>query len=84
MELWEEFEERNTAEARFAAALDRPELLMQNCHNEEGAWHEFGLSRNEVSDKQTIVEQGSKRLWESTFLRRGKGLLPERKNDTGS
>ncbi|MEJ2725886.1 MAG: HD domain-containing protein, partial [Deltaproteobacteria bacterium] len=36
--LWEEFEARKTAEARFAAALDRVQPVLQNYHTQGEIW----------------------------------------------
>lgn len=63
--LWEEFEARRTAEARFAAAIDRLEPIMQNALTAGYAWKAHDISRSQVMGKnRPIVEAGSKRLWE--------------------
>src|SRR3546814_2405498 len=36
--LWEEFEARETADARFARALDRVQPMLHNFHTEGGTW----------------------------------------------
>jgi len=73
MSLWEEFEAGNTAEARFAAALDRLEPMMQNALTAGHAWKEHGVRKSQVVGKnRPIVEAGSKRLW-----RLAEGLLDE-------
>ncbi len=64
-ELWEEFESRETPEARFAAALDRLEPILQNAHVENNAWMQHGIRKSQVlgANKKKIKE-GSPRLWE--------------------
>lgn len=64
-ELWEEFETRETPEAKFAAALDRLEPILQNAHVENNAWMQHGIRKSQVlgANKKKIKE-GSLRLWE--------------------
>jgi putative hydrolases of HD superfamily len=81
-ELWEEFEQRKTPEARFAAALDRLEPLMQNAHTEGCTWKKHGIKRDQVIRKnKPILTAGSEELW--TFVEAlleesaQKGYFPE-------
>jgi putative hydrolases of HD superfamily len=43
--LWEEFVARETAEARFAAALDSLVSVIANAHTDGGSWRENGIPR---------------------------------------
>jgi 5'-deoxynucleotidase YfbR-like HD superfamily hydrolase len=61
--LWEEFEARQTAEAKFARALDRLEPLLQNHCNGGGTWVEHGITVEQVLAKKHIVADGSTALW---------------------
>jgi len=62
--LWEEFEARQTADARFAAALDRLEPMMQNALTEGYAWKRHNVKKGQVIRKnRPVVEAGSKALW---------------------
>ena len=62
--LWEEFEARTSAEARFAAAIDRLEPMMQNALTAGHAWKEHNVRRSQVVQKnRPIVEAGSRELW---------------------
>ena len=62
--LWEEFEARLSAEARFAAAIDRLEPMMQNAMTAGHAWKKHNVRRGQVVQKnRPIVEAGSKKLW---------------------
>lgn len=62
--LWEEFEARDSAEARFAAAIDRLEPMMQNALTAGHAWKEHNVRRSQVVQKnRPIVEAGSRELW---------------------
>ncbi len=61
--LWEEFEARETPEARFAAALDRLQPLMHNYFTEGAAWKEHGVTADQVVERNRHVAEGAPRLW---------------------
>ncbi|MGA2107162.1 MAG: HD domain-containing protein [Syntrophorhabdales bacterium] len=62
--LWEEFEARTSAEARFAAAIDRLEPMMQNALTAGHAWKQHNVRKSQVVQKnRPIVEAGSRELW---------------------
>jgi putative hydrolase of HD superfamily len=62
--LWEEFEGRATAEARFAASLDRLEPLLQNYHTGGYAWKQHGIVSQQVYAKNQPMQNGSAVLWD--------------------
>jgi putative hydrolases of HD superfamily len=62
--LWEEFEARETADARFAAAVDRVQPVLLNYHTQGSAWREHAVTRSQVIDRNRHVERGAPRLWE--------------------
>ncbi len=62
-ELWEEFEERETADAQFANALDRLQGLMQNYHNAGGTWRLQGITRDQVLNRMRPIQNASPELW---------------------
>lgn len=61
--LWEEFEERRTPEARFAAALDRVQPLMHNYFTGGVVWRQHGVAQGKVRERNQHVEEGSRALW---------------------
>ena len=64
MGLWREFEELGTAEARFAACLDRLQPLILN-HNTEGyAWRQPGVTSEKVLKRNHLLEENAPELWE--------------------
>lgn len=63
-ELWQEFEARESPEARFAAAVDRLLPLLQNAATEGRTWREHGVRADQVLAKNAPIADGSKRLWE--------------------
>ena len=55
MSLWEEFEERKTDEALFAALLDRFQPFLHNITTEGISWQEHGIVRSQVLDRMRPV-----------------------------
>ncbi|WP_248928776.1 HD domain-containing protein [Paenibacillus hamazuiensis] len=62
--LWREFEERQTPESRFAAALDRLQPLIHNYYTEGESWKLHGIRRQQVLDRNRHIAEGSPELWE--------------------
>ena len=54
--IWEEFEEGNSEEAKFARAMDRFEPLLQNTSNNGGTWTEFDIPYQKVYDKKKVIK----------------------------
>jgi putative hydrolases of HD superfamily len=79
--VWEEFEARETAESRFAAAVDRLQPLLLNLATEGRAWREHGMTADRVRAVNEKIALGSPALWD--HVRRllddavAKGYLPE-------
>lgn len=63
-DLWVEFEERKTPEARFAMALDRMEPLLQNLFRDGEDWRINKIPYKKVIMTNKKVSDGSKKLWE--------------------
>lgn len=61
--IWEEFENGETHEAKFARSMDRFEPLLQNASNNGGTWAEFGVSYDKVYEKKKDIKEGSSSLW---------------------
>jgi putative hydrolase of HD superfamily len=62
--LWEEFEAKQTPEARFAAALDRVQPVLLNYHTQGKAWREHGVTKAQVIARNRHIESGSPLLWD--------------------
>jgi putative hydrolase of HD superfamily len=62
--LWEEFEARQTAEARFAAALDRLQPLLHNLFTRGRAWREHDVRQSQVVAFNRHMADGAAVLWE--------------------
>mgnify|MGYP001157837070 CR=1 FL=1 len=63
MALWEEFEAKETPEARFAAALDRLQPLIHNYLTDGATWQEHGVSQEAVLARNRHMETGAPTLW---------------------
>lgn len=62
--LWEEFEARQTPEARFAASLDRLMPLIHNYHTEGKAWKKYKITEAQVIERNRHIAEGAPALWE--------------------
>lgn len=62
--LWEEFEEGATAEAKFAASMDRIQPLMLNNASGGRSWEEHGVKASQVYGRNKKTAEGSQVLWE--------------------
>jgi putative hydrolase of HD superfamily len=62
--LWDEFEERRTPEAKFAAAVDRFQPVLLNCSTEGAAWRRHRVTADRVVARNAHIAEGSAALWE--------------------
>jgi len=63
-ELWEEFEQMETPEAKYAAALDRLQPVLLNYYSEGKSWKEHGIRIDQVLGRNGRIKDSSSRLWE--------------------
>jgi putative hydrolase of HD superfamily len=61
--LWDEFEARETPDAKFAAALDRLQPLLQNFMTEGAAWRRHAVTVKDVYEKNRHIADASPELW---------------------
>jgi len=62
--LWDEFEARETPEAKFAKAIDRFLPLYSNIINRGYSWLPYGVTQTHVREINSIIKDGSTGLWE--------------------
>lgn len=62
--LWEEFEARQSPDARFAAALDRLQPILLNVESHGAAWRRHGVTSAQVLERNRTIADGSPDLWE--------------------
>ena len=60
---WEEFEARETPEARFAAAVDRLAPLLLNHAGQGRPWQEHSVTADRVREVNRRIERASGSLW---------------------
>ncbi|GAB3436961.1 HD domain-containing protein [Actinophytocola sediminis] len=60
--LWDEFEARQTAEARFAKAMDRLEPLLLNWMARGGTWRTPGITAVDVRARKSTIGDASAAL----------------------
>jgi putative hydrolase of HD superfamily len=70
--LWEEYEARESPEARFAFAMDAIQPLILGYHNKGWSWKKHGVVKSQIVDKKEPLKIGSKDLWEyaQTLIKR--------------
>ncbi|NOI21815.1 HD domain-containing protein [Vibrio mediterranei] len=66
--VWREFEAAESAEARFAKALDRLIPMLLNYHNDGQSWIENNVSKQQVMQVNQRIEKGSQVLWDKAKL----------------
>ncbi len=64
--LYDEYEEAETPEARFAHAMDNLQPLLLNDSNGGSDWREHGISAVQVYGRHRQTAEGSARLYEFT------------------
>ena len=62
--LWKEFEEGKTPEARFAHVMDNFQPMLLNNSNEVDDWRKNGVERSQVEKRNVHTAEGSEQVWE--------------------
>lgn len=61
--LWDEFDLRETDDARFAAAVDRLQPVLLNLASDGDTWLEHGIHAEQVRERNAHVADGAPALW---------------------
>ena len=61
--LWDEFETKETPEAKFATALDRFQPVLLNCLTEGTAWRQHGVTSDRVIARNRHIADGATEVW---------------------
>jgi putative hydrolase of HD superfamily len=61
--LWDEFEAKESAESKFANALDRMQSMLLNCVTESASWRKHGVTREMIMARNAHIVEGSAPLW---------------------
>jgi putative hydrolase of HD superfamily len=67
MELWREFEDGETYESKYAAALDRLHPVIHNYYTGGVSWLANGIVRSQVIKRLAPVQMVSETLWDFTL-----------------
>lgn len=62
--LWLEFEDKSTADARFAGAIDRLMPILHNYYSKGKSWQEHNISSSQVLAVNAVISQASAKLWD--------------------
>ncbi|KDR96451.1 putative hydrolases of HD superfamily [Peptoclostridium litorale DSM 5388] len=62
--LWDEFEQMETAESKYAASLDRLQPLLLNYATKGKSWRDHGIESKQIIERNAHIDCGSKELWE--------------------
>ncbi|HIZ43401.1 MAG TPA: HD domain-containing protein [Firmicutes bacterium] len=62
--LWEEFEEGESAEARFALALDKIQPVLLNDATGGRSWQEHEVKASQILNRNQRTPGGSRELWD--------------------
>ena len=63
-DLWDEYEARESAESKFANALDRVQPFLHNYFTRGHNWQKHGIRKKQVIGRMQPVNDGSPFLWE--------------------
>ena len=63
-ELWLEFEEQKTPEAKFARAMDNIQPMMLNAATDGKAWEEHKVRISQILNRNAHTHEGSEVLWD--------------------
>ncbi|MEA5404338.1 HD domain-containing protein [Arcicella sp. DC2W] len=67
IDIWLEFEEGKSNEAKFTKTMDRLQPILQNRSNQGGTWTEFNVSYETVFEKVKGMQKGSESIWQYTI-----------------
>jgi putative hydrolase of HD superfamily len=62
--VWDEFEAKETAEAKFATALDRMGGVLPSYHHNGGCWRGANVTIDQVKARNGFIAQSSPTLWQ--------------------
>ncbi len=68
-ELWEEFEQRETPEAKFARVMDNIQPVMLNDATNGKAWEEHEVQLQQILNRNKNTKDGSEQLWKYALER---------------
>jgi len=64
LKIWQEFEDKETNDAKFATIFDRLEPLIQNYMTEGYTWKKHNITYDMIIKNNKHIENGSKEIWQ--------------------
>lgn len=61
--IWEEYEKRESNDAKFAYALDRFIPVLHSYHTQGKSWKQHGIKLEQVLTLNVPIREGSEKLW---------------------
>lgn len=65
LEIWQEFEDAATKEAKFAKAIDRLMPVLQNLYNNKQSWRENNIRKEQILAKTSYISDAGAMVWET-------------------
>ena len=65
--LWDEFEEGDTSEAKFANTLDHLQPMLLNAGSNGKSWIEHQVTLSQIMKRNETTHEGSEALWEYQY-----------------
>jgi putative hydrolase of HD superfamily len=62
--LWDEFEDRKTPEAKFARVLDNAQPILLNDASGGKSWREHSVKKSQIMKRNEKTSEGSKKIWD--------------------
>lgn len=62
-ELWDEFEERQSVNAKFAHAVDRCQAMLLNCLSKGVTWSRHNVTLDQIRLRNAPINDGAAALW---------------------
>ncbi|MGD8962643.1 MAG: HD domain-containing protein [Desulfobacterales bacterium] len=62
--LWDEYEDKDTPESKFANALDRLQPFLHNYFTRGHTWQKHGIQKGQVIARMQPIDGGSHHLWD--------------------
>lgn len=65
LELWNEFENGDSPEAKYARAIDRVMPVLQNLYNNRQSWTENNVTKEQILTRTAYISGAGAMLWET-------------------
>lgn len=62
--LWDEFEEMQTPESKFANTIDKLHPFLLNAASGGKSWKEHGVRKSQILERNKRTAEGSEKLWQ--------------------